>query len=86
MNDLVYIKYNKALKRRYNLRDTIDPISLKDVDDSNEWLIGRVEEDEVKEFVEDDLVFNDDILTWGSVARAFGVEEEKFNLRSRMGP
>ena len=31
-------------------------------------------------------MFDDDILTWGSVARAFGVEEEKFNLRSRMGP
>ena len=86
MNDLVYIKYNKALKRRYNLRDTIDPISLKDVDDSNEWLIGRVEEDEVKEFVEDDLVFNDDILTWGNVGRAFRVEEERFNFRSRMRP
>ena len=68
------------------MRDTIDPISLKDVDDSNEWLIGRVEEDEVEEFAEDDLVSNDDILTWGSVARAFGVEEERFNFRSRMGP
>ena len=86
MNDLLYIKYNRALKWRYNLRDTIDPISLKDVDDSNEWLIGRVEEDEVKEFVEDDLVFNDDILTWGNVAKAFRVEEERFNFRSRMGP
>ena len=86
MNDLVYIKYNKALKRRYNLRDTIDPISLKDVDDSNEWLIGRVEEDKIEEFAEDDLVFNDDILTWGNVARAFGVEEERFNFRSRMRP
>ncbi|KAM3754067.1 hypothetical protein ACB098_03G139600 [Castanea mollissima] len=86
VNDLVYIKYNRAMKRRYNLCDTIDPISLKDVDDSNEWLIGRVEEDEVEEFAEDDLVFNDDILTWGSVARASGVEEERFNFRSRMGP
>ena len=86
MNDLVYIKYNRALKRRYNLRDTIDPISLKDVDDSNEWLIGRVEEDEVEEFAEDDLAFDDDILTWGNVARAFEVKEEIFNFRSRMGP
>ncbi|KAM3737671.1 hypothetical protein ACB098_09G074200 [Castanea mollissima] len=86
VNDLVYIKYNRALKRRYNLCDTIDPISLKDVDDRNEWLIGRVEEDEVEEFAEDDLVFNDDILTWGSVARASRVEEERFNFKSRMGP
>ena len=49
-------------------------------------MTGRVEEDELDEFVEDDLVFDDDILTWGSVARAFGEEEERFNLRSRMGP
>ena len=56
------------------------------IDDSNAWLTGRVEEDELDEFAKDDLVFDDDILTWGSVARAFGVEEERFNLRSRMGP
>ncbi|XP_011660188.2 uncharacterized protein LOC105436349 [Cucumis sativus] len=35
LNDLVFIKYNRALKRRYNLRDIVDPISLKDIDDSN---------------------------------------------------
>ena len=56
------------------------------IDDSKEWLTRRVQEDELDEFVEDDLVFDDDILTWGSVARASGVEEERFNLRSRMGP
>ena len=31
------------------------------IDDSNEWLTGRVEEDEQDEFAEDDLVFDDDI-------------------------
>ena len=36
MNDLVYIKYNKALKWIYNLHVTIDSISLKDIDDNNE--------------------------------------------------
>ena len=51
MNDLVYIKYIRALKRRYNLRDTIDPISMKDIEDSNEWLTGRVEEDELDDFL-----------------------------------
>ncbi|XP_075673513.1 uncharacterized protein LOC142642941 isoform X3 [Castanea sativa] len=81
MVDLVYIEYNRALNMRYNLRDTIDPISLKDIDDSNEWLTGRVEEEEVDEFV-----LNDDISTWGSVARGSGVEDERFNMRSRMGP
>ncbi|XP_073059753.1 uncharacterized protein [Primulina eburnea] len=34
LNDLVFIKYNRALKRRYDLRDKIDPISLDDIDDS----------------------------------------------------
>ncbi|XP_075511905.1 uncharacterized protein LOC142547472 [Primulina tabacum] len=36
LNDLVYIKYNRALRRRYDMRDRIDPISLADIDDSNE--------------------------------------------------
>ena len=36
LNDLVYIKYNRALMKRYNERHTFDPISLKDMDDSNE--------------------------------------------------
>ena len=49
-------------------------------------MTGIVEKDELDEFVEDDLVFDDDILTWGSVARTSRVEEEWFNLRSRMGP
>ena len=43
LNDLVYVKYNRALKRRYDARDRIDPISLKDIDDSNEWLMGKME-------------------------------------------
>ena len=53
------------------------------IDDSIEWLTRRVEEDEI---VEDDLVFDDDILTWGSVARASRVNKERFNLRSRKEP
>ena len=65
-NDLVYIKYNRTLMKRYNKCHTIDPISLKDINDSNEWLMGRME---------DDLVFEGDDLTWGNVARASGAEE-----------
>ena len=49
-------------------------------------MTGIVGKDELDEFVEDDLVFDDDILTWGSVARTSRVEEEWFNLRLRMGP
>ena len=73
LNDLVFIKYNRALRRRYNIRDQIDPISLKEIDESNEWLIGRIDE-ELEE--EDDYVFDDnDGLTWSAVAWASGADE-----------
>ncbi|XP_028059118.1 uncharacterized protein LOC114262889 [Camellia sinensis] len=68
-----FIKYNRALRRRYNSRDTIDPIALTDIDESNEWLVGRMEEE---------LVFEDDTLTWDDVARAAGVEESSQRTRS----
>ncbi|RVW75237.1 hypothetical protein CK203_047174 [Vitis vinifera] len=83
LNDLVYIKYNRALKRRYNERNTIDPISLKDIDDSNEWLIGRMEDEDSHGGAQDDFVFDDDNLTWGDVARAAGAEEARFDTRAR---
>ena len=57
LNDLVYIKYNRALKRRYNERNTIDPFSLKDIDDNNECLIGRMEDDDSHGGAQDDFVF-----------------------------
>ncbi|XP_010644982.2 uncharacterized protein LOC104877761 [Vitis vinifera] len=83
LNDLVYIKYNRALKRRYNERNTIDPISLKDIDDSNEWLIGRMEDEDSHGGAQDNFVFDDDNLTWGDVARAAGAEEARFDTRAR---
>ena len=83
LNDLVYIKYNRALKRRYNERNTIDPISLKDIDDSNEWLIGRMEDEDSHGGAQDNFAFDDDNLTWGDVARATGVEEARFDARAR---
>eukprot|EP00261_Vitis_vinifera_P016589 XP_010645792.1 PREDICTED: uncharacterized protein LOC100251090 [Vitis vinifera] len=83
LNDLVYIKYNRALKRRYNERNTIDPISLKDIDDSNEWLIGRMEDEDSHGGAQDDFVFDDDNLTWGDVARATRAEEARFDTRAR---
>ena len=64
LNDLMYIKYNQALKRRYDERDTIAPISLKEIGDSNEWLIGRMDDEDSHDHVDaqDDLVFDDDDL------------------------
>ena len=81
LNDLVYIKYNRALLKRYNERDTIDPIMLNDIDESNEWLTGRMEDDG-DAHAEDDLVFEDDDLTWGDVARASGAEEPLIRTRA----
>ena len=51
----MYIKPNG----RYNEHHTIDPISLKAIDDSNEWLMGGMEDEGV---AEDDLVFKGDDL------------------------
>ncbi|XP_059629812.1 uncharacterized protein LOC132272735 [Cornus florida] len=83
LNDLVFIKYNRALKRRYDMRDRIDPILLNDIDDSNEWLVGIMDEDVD---AENELVFEDDCWTWGAVARATGAGLSSHNLISRSAP
>ena len=85
LNDLVYIKYNRALKKRYDERDTIDPIILKEIDESNEWLIGRMDDEDSHDHVDahDGLVFDDDDLTWGDVARASEAEEPRFDTIAR---
>jgi len=79
LNNLVFVKYNRALKRRYDIRDTIDPISLKDIDESNEWLTGRMDGDGE----EDAYAFEGDSLTWGVVDRAVEVGDVIHVLRSR---
>lgn len=71
----MYIKYNRTLKRRYDARDLIDPIRLDNIDDSNEWLVGCPEDQD------DELVYEDDDLTWGSVATAIGADENIYYLR-----
>lgn len=82
MNDLVYIKYNQALKERFDLKDQLDPISLDHIDESNEWLVGTLEEDNEPE-ADNELVFDEDDLTWGDVARASGVREPLKYTRSK---
>ncbi|KAL8542938.1 hypothetical protein ACS0TY_003710 [Phlomoides rotata] len=77
MNDLVFVKYNRALKRRYDARDHIDSISLKDIDESNEWVVGRMEDEE------DELVFEGGDLTWGVAAAAMGVDEPTYDTRAK---
>ena len=84
LNDLVYINYKRALKRRYNEHDTIDPISLKDINDNNEWLIGRIENGDSHGGAQDDFVFDDDNLTWDDVPRSPRAEEAKFTPRAKV--
>ncbi|KAI8563853.1 hypothetical protein RHMOL_Rhmol03G0141500 [Rhododendron molle] len=47
-------------------RRKFDPISLKNIDESNEWLIGKLE---------NELVFDGEDLDWNLVAEASGVEQ-----------
>ncbi|XP_075083048.1 uncharacterized protein LOC107787249 isoform X1 [Nicotiana tabacum] len=76
LHNLVFIKYNRALRRRYNHRNLIDPILLDNIDEANEWLTG------VPENCEDEEVFEGDSnFTWGDVAVASGVGENSYGLR-----
>ncbi|XP_057453898.1 uncharacterized protein LOC130745584 [Lotus japonicus] len=81
LEDLVFVKYNQALVRRYNIRDELDPISLDDIDKSNEWLVGTMDED--GNDAENDRVFPNDDLTWDVVYQASGIGEPTINTRRR---
>ncbi|XP_019234971.1 PREDICTED: uncharacterized protein LOC109215374 [Nicotiana attenuata] len=76
LNDLVFIKYNRTLRRRYNARNVIDPISLDNIDDANEWLTGVPKDHADEEVFEDTSDF-----TWGDVAEARGIGERIYGLR-----
>ena len=75
---MVYIKYNRALRRRHDARDTIDPIILDDtnVQDPHEWLMGVLEDEE------DDMVHEGEDLAWTTVADAMGVDEPFYATRT----
>lgn len=58
-------------------------ISLNDIDESNEWLLGKISVDQSVD-VEDELVFDDDddaadTLTWGVAANTADVGESRKN-------
>ena len=59
------------------MRDTLNPILLDDIDDCNEWLTGRLDDFNM----DDDLVFDDEPLTWDQVATAVGVYEPTHHTR-----
>ncbi|KAH0722285.1 hypothetical protein KY289_005329 [Solanum tuberosum] len=77
LNDLVFIKYNRTLARRYNARNTIDPILLDSIDEANEWLTGAPQDHQ------DEEVYEGESLTYGDVSMASGVEENIYSFRRR---
>ncbi|RDX66743.1 hypothetical protein CR513_54459, partial [Mucuna pruriens] len=69
-----------ALHECYECRDLTDPIALKDIDGSNELIMGELNGE--GEDAEDELVFDDDVLTWRDVVSATGaVEPLKYTRR-----
>ena len=76
------MKYNQALKDRFETSDVVDPILLNDIDDCNEWLTGEMGEDR-EAVAEGELVFDDDTLTWGVVANAIGAGEPEVHTRQQ---
>ncbi|KAL6515292.1 hypothetical protein OROHE_018924 [Orobanche hederae] len=86
LNEVVFVKYNRALQRRYLERETIDPISLKEIDESCEWLTGRmVDDSDEEEGAEDDFVFEGESLTWDQVSKAMGADEPAYTTRENVG-
>ena len=75
---MVLVKYNRALRRRYNLKDTIDPIDLEEIDEGNEWLVGTMDGESADGV---DLVFEDDDLPWELVSKACGASEPSYTTR-----
>ncbi|KAF8378274.1 hypothetical protein HHK36_029613 [Tetracentron sinense] len=51
---------------RFKSRNSLDPITLRDIDDCNEWFMGSMQEQ---------LVHENDDLTWNQVAEASGANE-----------
>ncbi|XP_057779683.1 uncharacterized protein LOC130998269 [Salvia miltiorrhiza] len=72
LHDLVYVKYNQKLVERYNHIHEIDLISLNDIDECNEWLVGEVDDEND---ARNDLVFESDSLNWDTVYEASGAGE-----------
>ncbi|XP_015162028.1 uncharacterized protein [Solanum tuberosum] len=75
LNDLVFIKYNITLRRRYNALNVIDPIRLDNIDDANEWLTGV-------DYAEDEEIFEENFdFTWFGVGEVSAVEKNRYDLR-----
>nr|GEW30129.1 hypothetical protein CTI12_AA322260 [Tanacetum cinerariifolium] len=58
--------------------DSTDLILLDDIDESNEWLMGKMDGEEGA----DEFVFKDDELTWADVDRADEASEPTYSTRA----
>ncbi|KAJ9562045.1 hypothetical protein OSB04_007205 [Centaurea solstitialis] len=76
--------FNRALRRRYQRKDTTDPIFLNEIDESNELLMGHMDNEDGGE--EDDFVFNGDDLTWSVVDKASGASQATYSTRRTSTP
>ena len=82
---MVFVKYNRALQRRMKRNDAKDPILLEEIDDSNEWLMGKMDGNSSND--EDDaFVHDDEDLTWTLVSEAAGAEEPSYGTRGAKTP
>ncbi|KAL4586316.1 hypothetical protein LXL04_010952 [Taraxacum kok-saghyz] len=80
LNDMVYVKFNRALHRRSKREANLGPVLLDEIDESNEWLMGEMEED-----IDGNRVFEGEDLTWDLVEEASGVNEPVFQTRASKG-
>ncbi|CAG7874358.1 unnamed protein product [Brassica rapa] len=85
LNDMVFVKYNRALQRRMKRNDAKDPILLDEIDDSNEWLMGKMDGNSSND-EDDDFVHDDEDLTWSVVSEAVGAEEPSYTTRGAKTP
>lgn len=77
---MVFVKYNRALQRRMKKSDATDPIILEEIDESNEWLMGKMEGNSDTDEADDHVFVNED-LTWSAVSEATGAEEPAYATR-----
>ncbi|KAI5409264.1 hypothetical protein KIW84_054898, partial [Lathyrus oleraceus] len=78
-----FVKYNQALIERFKIRDKIDPIEFGEINYHTQWLVEEMGED--GEPLQEDLVHEDDDLTWAQVTETNGVNEPViYTRRSRL--